>query len=128
VARSGDLASLRGATELALFANDEDLALLKAELVRLNTGIVFTTADNAQVIIQFQEDPQASVCVDCGPDWRPGPVRSRLAFATIQRHDDRDHCLPLLVSADWQHEAYTRESLVRAFVKSLMPYLKNGGA
>jgi hypothetical protein len=113
-------------SEIALYASDEDFSLLQTELEQLNPAIVFTTADNAQVIIHFQEDRESVVCIDC--EWRPGPIRSRWAFATIQRHDDRDHCLPALVNAEWHHEAYTRKTLVRAFVKSLAPYLKNGGA
>ena len=95
--------------------------------MHVNSAIVFTTADNAQVIIQFQVNREPPGCVDCGPDWKPGPVYSIFAFAAVQRHNDQDHCLPLLVRATWQHEAYTQKSLIRAFVKSLAPYLKNAG-
>jgi len=125
---SGDLASLHGATEFAVYGTDEDLALLKTALVQVNSAIVFTTADNAQVIIQFQVYRQPPACVDCGPDWKPGPVHSIFAFASIERHNDHDHCLPPLLRANWQHEAYTQRGLIRALVKSLAPYLTNAGA
>jgi hypothetical protein len=128
VATQGDLASLRGVSELAVYADDADMPLLKEELHHLNPGIVFTTADNAQVIIHFQAPRVAQVCVDCGEDWSPGIVRWRWGVATVQRHDDRDHCLPSLLLAEWQWEAYRRKSLVRAFVQSLEPYLRAPGA
>jgi hypothetical protein len=128
VVRSGHLASLRGVSEVAVYAEPPDMALLKAELQKLNPAIVFTTADNAQVTIQFHEVQPVTVCVDCDEEPKPGLIITRLASANVERRDDRDHCLPLLLLADWEFEAYTRKALVRAFVRSLAPYLSGSGA
>src|SRR3954462_5764455 len=51
VATSGKLDSLRGVSELAVYADSPYLATLKKEPAALDPAIVFTTADAAQVTI-----------------------------------------------------------------------------
>jgi len=129
VVEAGSLASLADASEIALYGDDSLLPALKVELAKLRPQIVFTRADDAQVVIEFQEIEYT--CVDCGPDWSPGIVRSCHAFATIRRTNDSDHRQPPLLKAQWSHEAYSRKGLIRAFVKSLARYLgaaSRGGA
>ena len=128
VVQSGSLDTLRGVSEVAVYAAEPELGQIKAELAQLNPAIVFTTADNAQLIIHFTQDFHWEMCIDCGEEWTPGLIRYREANASVQRHDDRDHCLPSLLMATWAHEAYSRKTLVRAFVQSLAPYLKGAGA
>jgi hypothetical protein len=130
VVESGSLASLAGTSEIAVYGDASLVADLKAELAKSRPQIAFTRADDAQVVIQFQVI-DSSACVDCGPDWSPGIIRSHQAFATVRRANETDRCQPAVLKAQWSHEAYSRKGLVRAFVKSLSGYLgaaSRGGA
>jgi hypothetical protein len=123
VSDSGRVSSLRGITSIAVYSPDEaDRLSLQRALAEARPDLLFMSADQAQVIVQFSVSSQRT-CVDCGPESSPGPLSSQFAFAAVQRHDDREHCLPLQLSATWSHEAYTRRGLIRAFLNTLLPLI-----
>jgi hypothetical protein len=128
VATSGTLESLRGTSELAVYADSPYLAMLKKELAALDPGIVFTTADAAQVTITFQELLPTTICVDCDEEPKPGLFAVRWARASVAKENDPDRPLPRRLVADWEYQAYTRKALVQAFVRSFAPYLRGPGA
>jgi hypothetical protein len=118
----GSVATLRGSETLALFGEAQDLEIIQAELQRHRSKVRFVSADHAQVIVQFQF-MGTDICIDCGEGFDSGPLQPVRAFATIERLNEQDHCLPKLLRAEWNHEAYRRRSLALRFARDLAALL-----
>jgi len=114
----GSLEMLRGATTIVVYGDQEDVEVIQAEISRVHPDARFVRGEEAQVMLMFTF-AGTPACIDCGPGYGDAPFQPVFAFGTVERRDDRDHCFPNLLLAEWTHESYRRRRLAKLFARQV---------